>query len=65
MKAVVAHALNELSVADVGLDPPKAAALVGCGGVGLAIVQGARIAGARQVIAVERGVNARGVIVYD
>ena len=34
--------------------PGSTVAVFGCGGVGLAVVQGARIAGARQVIAVDR-----------
>ena len=36
-----------------GLEPGQTAAVFGCGGVGLSIVQGARIAGARRIIAVD------------
>src|SRR5579863_10513216 len=36
-----------------GLEPGQTVAVFGCGGVGLSIVQGARIAGARQIIAVD------------
>jgi len=36
------------------LTPADAVAVIGCGGVGLSVVQGARIAGARTVIAVDR-----------
>ncbi|MFZ0666366.1 MAG: alcohol dehydrogenase catalytic domain-containing protein, partial [Acidimicrobiales bacterium] len=34
--------------------PGSSVAVVGCGGVGLSIIQGARIAGARQIVAVDR-----------
>lgn len=34
--------------------PAQTVAVFGCGGVGLSIIQGARIAGARQIIAVDR-----------
>ena len=37
-----------------GLQPGQTAAIYGCGGVGLSIVQGARVAGARRIIAVDR-----------
>lgn len=37
-----------------GLEPGSSALVVGCGGVGLNIIQGARLAGARQIIAVDR-----------
>jgi len=36
-----------------GLEPGQTIAVFGCGGVGLSIVQGARIGGARQIIAVD------------
>jgi S-(hydroxymethyl)glutathione dehydrogenase/alcohol dehydrogenase len=36
-----------------GLEPGQTAAVFGCGGVGLSIVQGARIGGARQIIAID------------
>lgn len=36
------------------LEPGSSVLVVGCGGVGLNIVQGARLAGARQIIAVDR-----------
>jgi S-(hydroxymethyl)glutathione dehydrogenase/alcohol dehydrogenase len=36
-----------------GLEPGQTVAVFGCGGVGLSIVQGARIGGARQIIAVD------------
>jgi S-(hydroxymethyl)glutathione dehydrogenase/alcohol dehydrogenase len=36
-----------------GLAPGETVAVFGCGGVGLAIIQGARIAGARQIIAID------------
>ena len=36
-----------------GLQPGQTVAVFGCGGVGLSIVQGARIAGARQIIGVD------------
>jgi len=36
-----------------GLKPGQTVAVFGCGGVGLSIIQGARIAGARQIIAVD------------
>lgn len=36
-----------------GLEPGQTVAVYGCGGVGLSIVQGARIGGARQIIAVD------------
>ena len=36
-----------------GLEPGQTVAVFGCGGVGLSIVQGARIAGARRIIAVD------------
>ncbi len=36
-----------------GLQPGQTVAVFGCGGVGLSIVQGARIGGARQIIAVD------------
>ena len=35
------------------VEPGSTVAIFGCGGVGLAVVQGARIAGARQIIAVD------------
>jgi S-(hydroxymethyl)glutathione dehydrogenase/alcohol dehydrogenase len=48
-----------------GIEPGQTVAVYGCGGVGLSIVQGARIAGARQIIAVDQFDNklemARGV----
>ena len=37
-----------------GLRPTETAAVWGCGGVGLSIVQGARVAGARRIVAVDR-----------
>ena len=37
-----------------GLKPGETAAIYGCGGVGLSIVQGARVAGARRIIAVDK-----------
>ena len=37
-----------------GLEPGQTVAVFGCGGVGLSIVQGARIGGARQIIAVDQ-----------
>lgn len=37
-----------------GIEPGQTVAVYGCGGVGLSIVQGARIAGARQIIAVDQ-----------
>jgi S-(hydroxymethyl)glutathione dehydrogenase / alcohol dehydrogenase len=37
-----------------GLEAGQTAAVFGCGGVGLSIVQGARIGGARQIIAVDQ-----------
>lgn len=37
-----------------GLEPGQSVAVFGCGGVGLSIVQGARIGGARQIIAVDQ-----------
>ena len=37
-----------------GLEPGQTVAVFGCGGVGLSIVQGARIGGARQIIAVDK-----------
>ncbi len=37
-----------------GLKPGETAAIYGCGGVGLSIIQGARVAGARQIIAVDK-----------
>ena len=37
-----------------GLKPGETAAIYGCGGVGLSILQGARVAGARQIIAVDK-----------
>jgi S-(hydroxymethyl)glutathione dehydrogenase/alcohol dehydrogenase len=37
-----------------GLQPGQTVAVYGCGGVGLSIVQGARIGGARQIIAVDQ-----------
>jgi S-(hydroxymethyl)glutathione dehydrogenase/alcohol dehydrogenase len=37
-----------------GLEPGQTVAVYGCGGVGLSIVQGARIGGARQIIAVDQ-----------
>ncbi len=37
-----------------GLEPGQTAAVFGCGGVGLSIIQGARIGGARQIIAVDQ-----------
>jgi S-(hydroxymethyl)glutathione dehydrogenase/alcohol dehydrogenase len=36
-----------------GLEPGQTVAVYGCGGVGLSIIQGARIGGARQIIAVD------------
>jgi S-(hydroxymethyl)glutathione dehydrogenase/alcohol dehydrogenase len=33
--------------------PGQSAAIIGCGGVGLSIIQGCRIAGARQIVAVD------------
>ena len=37
-----------------GLQPGETAAVFGCGGVGLSVIQGARVAGARRIIAVDR-----------
>ena len=37
-----------------GLEPGQTVAVYGCGGVGLSIVQGARIGGARQIIAIDQ-----------
>src|SRR5579864_1251510 len=37
-----------------GVRPGQTVAVYGCGGVGLSIIQGARIAGARQIIGVDR-----------
>jgi S-(hydroxymethyl)glutathione dehydrogenase/alcohol dehydrogenase len=37
-----------------GLKPAETVAVYGCGGVGLSIIQGARVAGARQIIAVDK-----------
>ncbi|HTZ37341.1 MAG TPA: Zn-dependent alcohol dehydrogenase [Stellaceae bacterium] len=37
-----------------GLEAGQSVAVYGCGGVGLSIVQGARIAGARQIIAIDQ-----------
>ena len=37
-----------------GLEAGQTVAVFGCGGVGLSIVQGARIGGARQIIALDR-----------
>ncbi|HZU90616.1 MAG TPA: zinc-binding dehydrogenase, partial [Stellaceae bacterium] len=37
-----------------GLEPGQTVAVFGCGGVGLAIVQGAKLGGARQIIAIDR-----------
>jgi S-(hydroxymethyl)glutathione dehydrogenase/alcohol dehydrogenase len=37
-----------------GLEPGQTVVVFGCGGVGLAIVQGAKIGGARQIIAVDQ-----------
>src|SRR5690606_8356000 len=37
-----------------GLQAGQTAAVFGCGGVGLSIIQGARIGGARQIIAVDQ-----------
>ena len=37
-----------------GLQPGQTVAVFGCGGVGLSIIQGARIGGARQIIAVDQ-----------
>lgn len=37
-----------------GVQPGESVAVVGCGGVGLSAVQGARIAGAAQIIAIDR-----------
>jgi len=37
-----------------GLQPGQTTAVFGCGGVGLSIIQGCRIAGARQIIAVDQ-----------
>lgn len=37
-----------------GLEPGQTVAVFGCGGVGLSIVQGARIGGARRIIAVDQ-----------
>ena len=36
------------------IEPGSTVAVFGCGGVGLAAIQGARIAGARQIIAVDQ-----------
>jgi len=36
-----------------GLQPGQTVAVFGCGGVGLSIIQGARIGGARQIIALD------------
>ncbi|MHB1711567.1 MAG: Zn-dependent alcohol dehydrogenase [Acidimicrobiales bacterium] len=41
-------------VRTAGLSPGESIAIVGCGGVGLAAVQGARLAGAAAIIAVDR-----------
>ena len=37
-----------------GLQPGETAAIYGCGGVGLSLLQGARVAGARRIIAVDK-----------
>ena len=37
-----------------GLQPGETAAIFGCGGVGLSVIQGARVAGARRIIAVDK-----------
>ena len=37
-----------------GLQPGETAAVFGCGGVGLSVIQGARVAGARRIIAVDK-----------
>jgi S-(hydroxymethyl)glutathione dehydrogenase / alcohol dehydrogenase len=37
-----------------GVSPGSTVAVVGCGGVGLSVIQGARLAGARTVVAVDR-----------
>jgi S-(hydroxymethyl)glutathione dehydrogenase/alcohol dehydrogenase len=37
-----------------GIEPGQTVAVFGCGGVGLSIIQGARITGARQIIAVDQ-----------
>jgi S-(hydroxymethyl)glutathione dehydrogenase/alcohol dehydrogenase len=37
-----------------GIQPGQTVAVFGCGGVGLSIIQGARIAGAKQIIAVDQ-----------
>jgi S-(hydroxymethyl)glutathione dehydrogenase/alcohol dehydrogenase len=42
-----------------GLEAGQSVAVFGCGGVGLAIVQGARIGGARRIIAVDRFASKR------
>ena len=39
------------------IEPGSTVAVFGCGGVGLAAIQGARIAGARQIIAVDQFEN--------
>jgi S-(hydroxymethyl)glutathione dehydrogenase / alcohol dehydrogenase len=44
-----------------GLEPGQTVAVFGCGGVGLAIVQGARIGGARQIIGVDKFESKRGM----
>ena len=80
MKAVVAHALNEFSVVDVDLDPPKAGeVLVRMRATGVChsdlyhrgqldrmVTRTYRIDEAPQAFEdLEGGINARGVIVYD
>ena len=40
-----------------GLEAGQTVAVFGCGGVGLSIIQGARIGGARQIIAVDRSIR--------
>ena len=41
------------AIKTAGLRPGSTVAVFGCGGVGLSVIQGARIAGARQIIAVD------------
>lgn len=49
--AVVTGLGAALNTADV--QPGESVAVIGCGGVGLNIIQGARLAGARQIIAID------------
>jgi S-(hydroxymethyl)glutathione dehydrogenase / alcohol dehydrogenase len=49
--AVVTGVGAVLNTADV--QPGESVAVIGCGGVGLNVVQGARLAGARQIVAVD------------